>query len=120
MPRAREQHGRRLYFDRRNYREPDLCVCRSAAVEAGRVHASDLLLAVEVMSPSSRSTDRVAKPAQYAGAGIPHYWRIEPEPRVLATYALDGDVYRESGRFDDAVQVTEPVSLAFRLADLFD
>ena len=43
--------GNGVYFDDRNYRAPDRYVCRRRAVDAGRVHASDVLLAVEVMSP---------------------------------------------------------------------
>lgn len=112
--------GGGVHFDRRNLRVPDLLVCRRSAVDAGQVNAGDVLLAVEVMSPSSIATDRVAKPAQYAAAGIPHYWRVEPHGRVLVTHVLAGEVYRESGRFDDLVDVTEPVALQLRLRDLFD
>lgn len=36
-------------------------------------------LAVEVVSPGSRSDDRVRKPAQYAQARVPYYWRVELE-----------------------------------------
>lgn len=107
-----------IFFDERNYREPDLIVCRRAAIDRGRVSASDVLLAVEVLSPGSVASDRIAKPAQYAAAGIPHFWRIEPAQPVLVTYALAGDVYRETGRFDDEVTVEKPVPLRFRLADL--
>ena len=112
--------GGGLYFDRRNHRMPDLLVCRSTAVDAGRIRAADVLLAVEVMSPSSVSTDRVTKPAQYAAAGIPHFWRLEPTTRLLVTSELAGDVYREASRFDDRVAVREPVALTFRLGDLLD
>lgn len=112
--------GNGVYFDRRNYREPDLYVCRREAVDAGRVRAADVLLAVEVMSPSSVASDRVAKPAQYAAAGIPHFWRIESDPRVQVAHELMEGVYRETGRFDDVVAVLQPVTLEFRLADLFD
>ncbi|MFP5220625.1 MAG: Uma2 family endonuclease [Actinomycetes bacterium] len=112
--------GNGVHFDLRNYREPDLFVCRSEAVDAGRVSARDVLLAVEVMSPSSVATDRVAKPAQYAAAGIPHYWRIEPDPRLLITHELADGAYRESGRFDDRVEVERPVPMQCRLTDLFD
>jgi Uma2 family endonuclease len=76
-----------------------------------------VLLAVEVMSPSSVSNDRVSKPAQYAAAGIPHFWRLEPGP-VLCTYALAGSVYRETGRFTGDVLLEEPVPLRFDLAAL--
>lgn len=112
--------GNGVYFDRRNYREPDLFVCRREAVDIGRVRPSDVLLAVEVMSPSSVANDRVAKPTQYAAAGIPHYWRFESDPRLLATYALHGKVYLETHRFDDVVAVIEPVGLELRLGALFD
>jgi hypothetical protein len=32
---------------------------------------------VEIVSPSTVSIDRAVKPAMYAEAGIPVYWRVE-------------------------------------------
>ena len=40
------------------------------------------------------------------------------ETPVLLTHVLEGDVYRETGRFLDEVALEEPVPLRFRLADL--
>lgn len=40
-------------------------------------------LVVEVVSPSSRKTDRFAKPGEYAEAGIGLFWRVETEPGLL-------------------------------------
>jgi Uma2 family endonuclease len=105
-------------FDVRNWRSPDLLVIRRDSVHRRYARPEEALLAVEVMSPSSISTDRLVKPAQFAAAGIPHYWRIEPAEPVLITHVLEGDVYRESGRFVDEVVVHEPISLRFRLAQL--
>ncbi|MEU3755630.1 Uma2 family endonuclease [Streptomyces olivoreticuli] len=34
-------------------------------------------LVVEVVSHGSRADDRFRKPAMYAEAGVPHYWRVE-------------------------------------------
>ncbi|MBW1597436.1 Uma2 family endonuclease [Streptomyces sp. JJ38] len=34
-------------------------------------------LVVEVVSPGSRQEDRVRKPAMFAAAGVPYYWRVE-------------------------------------------
>ncbi len=107
-----------LYVDSRNYRQPDLLVYERAALDRSRIDPADAVLAVEVMSPGSVSNDRVAKPALYAASGIRHFWRIEPDPMVLFVYALDGEVYRETGRFTDEVVIDEPVPVRFRLADL--
>ena len=105
-------------FDVRNWRSPDLLVVRREALQRKYAEPGEALLAVEVMSPSSVSTDRITKPAQFASAGIEHFWRYEPPTQVLWTYRLDGDVYRETGRYDDEVVLDEPVPLRFRLADL--
>ena len=105
-----------IRFDDRNLRIPDVLVVRRTVIDQALTAASDVLLAVEVMSRSSVSTDRVAKPAQYAAAGIPHFWRLEAE--ALITHALDGDVYREIAHFTDEVVVDEPVALRFPLGRL--
>ena len=107
-----------VYFDLRNYREPDVVVYRRSAIAKGRLEPGDVLLAVEVMSPSSIATDRIAKPAQYAAAGIAHYWRIEQDPLVLIAHEVVGGVYRETGRYTDDVVLTEPLAVSFRLGDL--
>ena len=109
-----------LLFDERNYREPDVLVLRRHELLTTYAAAADVLLAVEVMSPSSISRDRLIKPAQYAAAGIQHFWRLEPVDRVLVTYALEGQTYRETGRFTDEVVIDEPVRLRFRLGQLLD
>jgi len=68
-------------------RRPDLVVVTCAAIERtrrerGLLRASDVVLAVEIISPSSRRMDTVVKHGEYADAGIPHYWVVD----------LDGDV----------------------------
>jgi len=107
-----------LSLDRRNYRVPDVLVYDRAASSRGRITPPDVHLAVEVMSPGSVSTDRVAKPAQYAAAGIPHFWRLELDPLLLVVHHLVGDAYEVVGRLSDEVHLDEPVSVAFRLTDL--
>ena len=109
-----------VHFDVRNYRQPDVVVYDAAASARDRIEPADVHLAVEIMSPGSVSTDRVTKPAQYAAAGIPYFWRLELDPLVLVVHVLAGDVYREVARFDDLVVLDEPVALTFRLATLLD
>lgn len=107
-----------LLFDPRNWRQPDLLVYRTEAVRRNRADAADALLVVEVMSPSSMTTDRIVKPLQFAAAGIAHYWRFEFDPLTLIAHALDGDAYREVGRFAEEVVLDQPFPVRFRLADL--
>jgi Uma2 family endonuclease len=51
-------------------------------------------LAVEIISPSSRGTDRGKKMALYARSGVPEYWIVDPDRRTLAIYVLHGDDYQ--------------------------
>ena len=88
-------------------RIPDLAVVRRSAPSGRGVPAYEpqhLVLAVEVVSPSSRTTDRLVKPVHYAEAGIPAYWRVEIDPVVeLVAMELDGGVYREVLRATDGI-----------------
>nr|WP_083473081.1 Uma2 family endonuclease [Frankia sp. R43] len=73
-------------------RRPDIVVYRASAVGAAPMRPEHILLVGEVVSPGSETTDRVFKPEQYAGAGIPFYWRIEQSAAgvpLVHTYLLD-------------------------------
>jgi Uma2 family endonuclease len=52
--------------------------------------ASGVLLAVEVVSRSSVTMDRTAKPAVYADCGIPSYWRVDRDYTVHCFELADG------------------------------
>jgi Uma2 family endonuclease len=96
-------------------RVPDLSVVSSAADVGpgaplpGPEHVG---LVVEVVSPSSRETDRFAKPGEYAEAGIPLFWRVETEPDLLlVAYRLEGEAYVQVGAVDEAGPVPAPWGL---------
>lgn len=80
----------------RDFYIPDLVVVPTESVESvGLMFGpADVLLAVEVVSPSTQARDRGFKTEAYAAAGIPVYWRIElSEGSALYVYRLDGDAY---------------------------
>ncbi|OLT20873.1 hypothetical protein BJF78_34900 [Pseudonocardia sp. CNS-139] len=81
-------------------RVPDVIVTGTTAYRRNpaRFHASEVLLAVEVLSDGTRRVDRVMKFSEYAEAGIPQYWIVDlDEPVTLTAYVLvDGD-YELSG-----------------------
>lgn len=80
-------------------RRPDLIVADGAEVErvdadadGGILRASAVRLVVEILSPGSRRTDFVVKHAEYADAGIPHYWILDLEPPPsIAPFHLGGE-----------------------------
>lgn len=54
-------------------RRPDL-VLHTCIPDDEVLRAKDALLVVEIVSPGSEKRDSVDKLAEYANAGIPHYW----------------------------------------------
>jgi Uma2 family endonuclease len=97
-------------------RVPDLVVITEASFlrvrnEGGLLRAADVQLAVEILSRSTRRTDSMIKRAEYADAGIGHYWMIDlQDGPSLAGCHLSG----EFGYVDDP-----PVRGMFSTADPF-
>jgi Uma2 family endonuclease len=78
------------------YLIPDLCAVRTADLAGdGYLRPAAVLLAVEIVSPSSRVMDRVTKPALYAEAGIACYWRVESDRAVHGFRLLENGTYRQ-------------------------
>ena len=99
--------------------QPDLLVVRRSDVGETNIVAP-LLLAVEVLSPSTRSKDLLLKRGLYEDSGVESYWIVDPdEPSVLVLQLRDArydEVIRARG--DQQVRVDLPFPIAFRPADL--
>ncbi|MFI6174866.1 Uma2 family endonuclease [Nonomuraea sp. NPDC051191] len=105
--------------------EPDLVVLKAEALGDGRetfYEAKDVVLAVEVVSPESRSRDRERKPALYAAAGIPHFWRVEGEAGEPVVYVYERDpatrAYALTGIHHDRLKLTVPFDLDVDLSGI--
>ena len=73
-------------------------------------------LVVEILSASTRETDRDAKLRLYASHGVPWYWIVDPDARVVEGYRLQAGGYVLSKRVaGDAPLGAEPF-LDFALA----
>lgn len=60
-----------------------------------RLHAQDVVLAIEVVSPGSGQTDRVIKRHEYAKAGISGCWVVElGDPVTLTASRLSEGLYK--------------------------
>ncbi|MEV0433868.1 Uma2 family endonuclease [Nocardia sp. NPDC050413] len=75
-------------------RVPDLCVVPALAEAVARWTPDEVTLAVEILSPGTRRTDRVTKFAEYAEAGIENYWLVDlEEPISVTAYTLVAEHY---------------------------
>ncbi|MEO3788916.1 Uma2 family endonuclease [Nonomuraea sp. B10E15] len=85
------------------------------------------LLVVEIVSPGSITQDTVDKVAEYAKAGIPHYWIVHLDQTGVSTierYRLDpaSMLYKSVGTLmteaDPAPTITNPLPLTIDWEDL--
>ncbi len=89
--------------------QPDLLVVRRADVLERNVVAP-LVLAVEVLSRSTRRYDEVLKASVYAEHEVASYWLVDPDVPSIVAYDLKDDRYVEVGRAsgDESVTLTTP------------
>lgn len=102
---------------------PDVLVTtfEAASRPGGKFGSDEVVLAVEIVSPSSQSMDRVMKPSLYAKAGIPYFWLVETEGGLtVQTYQLDPDeeIYQPTGTFTDEIRVEQPWEIMIPIASL--
>lgn len=100
-------------------RQPDLMIVTDEQDEAVRL-TEPPLLAIEVLSPTSRERDLVTKPAEYAKAGLEHLWLVDPDIPEVVARRLDGNEWIEVARAtaDEVLMVEDPVTVSLRPADL--
>ena len=84
-----------------HFREPDVFFLNNERLARGDDPPTGAELVVEVMSPkaSNRDRDLVDKRRDYARAGIPEYWIVDPEEQRITVLTLDGESYRVHGEF---------------------
>lgn len=103
--------------------EPDVLVVSREAVSADSLvfETSDVHLAVEVVSPGTRTKDRTLRPAQYAGAGIKCFWRVENEDDAMVVYTfelLPEGGYAPTGVHRIRVKVDRPFPIDIELPEV--
>lgn len=73
-------------------------------------------VAIEVLTPSTRSVDLREKLALYARARICEYWTVEPIARWIEVHLLEGERYRRVGRYTAGQTATSPTFPGFSVA----
>jgi Uma2 family endonuclease len=101
--------------------EPDVLLVRAEGFELER-HFSpsdEVVLVVEVVSPGTKKRDRLEKPADYADAGIPFFWRIEQNPVHVFAYELGpGATYRLVADSDTELVLERPFPIRLSVGDI--
>jgi Uma2 family endonuclease len=107
----------RVQIRPRKFREPDLVVLLDA--NDPRQHKRYWLgvdLAVEVVSDDDPERDTKVKRADYAEAGIPEYWIVNPLNDTVTVLALDGAAYTEHGIFHRGERAASQILAGFSVS----
>ena len=105
------------------FREPDLVVLldrHDPRNQEAYWLGADIV--VEVVSPDDPERDTVEKPVDYAAAGIPEYWIVNPVDETVTVLALRGSTYTTHARVRRGDTVTSPLLAQLRIpaARVFD
>lgn len=99
--------------------QPDLLVVRRVDTTSRGLRTAPVL-AVEVLSPSTRRFDLLLKPSRLAVAGCPSYWVVDPAVPRLIAWQLQGTDYHQvadvSG--EDTFRAIEPYEAQLTPEDL--
>jgi Uma2 family endonuclease len=107
----------RLRLREGKIREPDLLLLldRHDPRRSNR-YWSGADLVMEVVSPDKPERDLVEKRAEYAAAGIPEYWIVNPMNRTILVLTLAGNRYAEHGTFRIGQQATSVLLTGFSVS----
>ena len=73
-------------------------------------------LVVEVVSPDDPARDLVDKRTDYAEAGIPEYWIVDPRDETIRVLTLRGGAYAEHGVYARGGSAPSPLLTGFAAA----
>ena len=105
------------------YREPDVCYMRGINAHRRTPKfwtGADLV--IEVISDSNRNHDWITKRREYAINGVPEYWIVDPDQRLISVLTLRNDAYEIAGEYRDSQQACSVLleGFAVDVKKLFD
>lgn len=94
----------RVRLRKAKYREPDIVVMLAEHSERMKEEfweGADLIMEVVSDEPEDRHRDLVTKRKEYAEAGIPEYWIIDPREQRITVLRLKGIKYAVVGDYSE-------------------
>ena len=98
------------------YREPDILFIKAEHMSGiGKQYCEKVDLVIEVVSEENREHDIETKRVEYARAGIPEYWIVDPEEGTITVLVLKPrrKTYVEHGRFAKGMRATSKLLPGF-------
>ena len=98
------------------FREPDVLFLLPAHVGRNKnkfFDGADLVM--EVVSENNRAHDLETKREEYARAGIPEYWIVDPQKDMIYVFKLKGKKYAVHGEFKKGQCATSPLLPGFEV-----
>lgn len=98
------------------YREPDVIFVRAGntkALQGEYLEGADLVM--EVVSSEDPERDWVKKREEYARAGIPEYWVVDPRMARITVFTLKEAAYSAHGEFGKGDQAASVLLPGFRV-----
>lgn len=97
--------------------EPDIMILRRADdPRRQELYWTGADLVVEVISEDDPERDLVTKRREYAEAGIPEYWLVDPRDETIAVLRLEGTSYMLHGQFGAGNSATSATLPALRVS----
>jgi len=98
-------------------REPDIVYLKPHRIRDLKTPPTGADLMMEVISPGkeSRERDEREKRDEYAAAGIPEYWIVDPELERITVLVLTDAEYRVHGEFDKGTFAQSATLEGFRV-----
>lgn len=99
------------------YREPDAMIWLTEHLDRmGERESGPPDLALEILSPGNEPLDLETKFREYAQAGIPEYWMVQPSNRRVSVHVLGGRAYRLLDHFGPGQRVHAVILPGFEVA----
>ncbi|MDA0814322.1 MAG: Uma2 family endonuclease [Verrucomicrobia bacterium] len=93
-----------VYLDEVNVFQPDLVYISAEnsgiLTDIGAEGAPDLV--VEILSPGTRRIDLGPKKKVFARHGVKELWIVDPEPRTIDRFVLEGEAFATAEQFSEA------------------
>ncbi len=99
------------------YREPDVIFVKAEHLpRMGEQFSLGADLVIEVVSDQGRPRDLEIKRQEYAQAGIPEYWIVDPQLEQITVLVLEGSAYTVHGEYPRGAEATSRLLPGFKVS----